>query len=159
MSVKKQILLLSLMPIIVIMAYFLYISFSIPQINVLAFLIAFLSFAFLTRQCLSLKLKWYFDLLLGIGWLLVILFGLFLVLDLIDHRNPDLANIREAQFCTRSGYGFVGTDGGAEIRAYKRFWIFNKEIGRHRISDMYDSPEDIMGVHEFCKDKKIVEIK
>lgn len=96
--------------------------------------------------------------MLAVGWIFTILFGLFLLLDLIDHRNPDLSKIRDTEFCTRSGYGFVGTDGGIEIRAYKRFWIFDKEVESNRISDMYDSPKDIMNVHEFCKDKKIIKI-
>ena len=158
MNVRKRILLLLIIPVVVVLAYFSGISFSISKINSLVFLIAFVSFIFLSKLCSSLKLKWYFDLMLAAGWIFTILFGLFLLLDLIDHRNPDLSKIRDTEFCTRSGYGFVGTDGGTEIRAYKRFWIFDKEVGSHRISDMYDSSKDIMNVHEFCKDKKIIKI-
>lgn len=159
LRVKKQIVLLSLMPVMVITAYFLDISFSVSKINTLAFLLAFLSFAFLSRVCSSLKLKWYFDLLLGVGWLFVILFGLFLLLDLINNRNPDLYHVNEAQFCTHSYYGFVETDGGTELCAYKRYWIFDKKVGCYRSSDMYKSPKDIMGIHAICKEKKIIEIR
>lgn len=158
MSIKKRILFLLIIPVIVISAFFLDISFSIPLLNTLAFLIALMSFIMLSITCSSIKLKWYFDLMLGIGWLFSILMGIFLLLCLIDNRNPDLQNISESQFCTQSMYGFVGTDGGKELCAYKRYWIFDTKIGCHRTSDMYQSPKDVMDIQTICKDKKIINI-
>lgn len=158
MNVRKRILLLLIIPVVVVLAYFSGISFSISKINSLVFLIAFVSFIFLSKLCSSLKLKWYFDLMLAAGWIFTILFGIFLLLDLIDHRNPDLQNVNETQFCTQSMYGFVGTDGGTELCAYRRFGIFDIKIGCDRSSDMYQSPKDIMNIHAICKDKKIIKI-
>lgn len=156
---KKRNIFLSVVPVIVAVAYYMGISLSIPILNTVAFGGALVSFIVLSNLLATENAKSYIKVIFAFGWVYTFVFGAFLLTALIDYRNTDLSNINETQFCTHSSYGFVGTDGGSEMRAYKRFWIFDKEVGSHRISDMYDSPKDTMGIHEFCKDKKIIELR
>jgi hypothetical protein len=156
---KKRNAFLSVALVVVTTAYYMGISFSIPPLNTAAFGIALASFVVLSNLLVTENAKFYIKLIFAFGWVYTFVFGIFLLTGLIDHRNSDLSNIDETQFCTGSGYGFVGTDSGEEIRAYKRFWIFDKEIGHDRSSVMYQSPKDTMGIYAFCKDKKIIELK
>ncbi|MDD2368896.1 MAG: hypothetical protein PHQ90_06300 [Sulfuricurvum sp.] len=156
---KKRNIFLTVALGIVTTAYYTGISFSIPIFNTVVFGIALISFIILSNLLATENAKFYIKLIFAFGWVYTFVFGIFLLTGLIDCRNSDLSNIDETQFCTRSGYGFVGTDSGEEIRAYKRFWIFDKEIGLDRSSVMYQSPKVTMGIYAFCKDKKIVEIK
>lgn len=146
-------------PVVVAIAYYSGISFSIPILNTVTFGIALVAFIVSSNLLATENAKFYIKFIFAFGWVYTFVFGIFLLTALIDHRNADLSNIDETRFCTHSYYGFVGSDGGTELRAYKRFWIFDKEVGNHRMSDMYDSPKDTMGIHEFCKDKKIIELR
>lgn len=159
MSIKTRYIFLSAAPIVVAIAYYSGVSFSIPILNTVAFGGALVSFIVLSNLLATENAKFYIKLIFAFGWVYTFVFGVFLLTALIDHRNSDLSNIDETQFCTRSMYGFVGSDSGTEMRAYKRFWIFDAEIGNYRSSDMYQSPSDSMGIHAFCKDKKIIELR
>lgn len=159
MYIRKPNLFLLVVPIVVAIAYYAGISFSIPILNTVTFGLALIAFIILSKLLATENKKIYTKFIFIFGWVYTFVFGIVLLTGLIDHRNSDLSNIDENQFCTHSGYGFVGSDGGDEIRAYQRFWIFNKEIGNHRRSDYYSSPKDSKGIHEFCKDKKIIELR
>ncbi|MDD2829708.1 MAG: hypothetical protein PHW18_09060 [Sulfuricurvum sp.] len=156
---KKRNIFLSVALIVVTTAYYTGISFSIPIFNTVTFGIALISFIILSNLLATENAKFYIKLIFAFGWVYTFVFGIFLLNMLIDNRNADFSNIDETQFCTQSMYGFVGTDGGTEMRAYKRFWIFDKEIGNYRLSDYYQSANDTKGIYEFCKDKKIIELR
>lgn len=65
-------------------------------------------------------------------------FALGLLLSgLLDDISPKEAEIGDSMYCRKSGYGFVTSDSGTNIKAFKRYFFIDRKILDISFSDIY----------------------